>query len=245
MVKETKLLCWNVHLNAFYEDNRYVVDELENLNKPDVICLQEYVQGGDNSTIKWLEANDYVIHYLPFATFPDNKDLSQGVLTATARYLDTTSESVVLRQDTPRKYRSFHNLRGAINTTLTLKDSTELNIINFHATYPRPFTIDMRKREFINLIDYVDSLPENRQIMLLGDFNFLPFDSRKKILLSKFDSYTAQGLQKTWKHSQKLSPLRANLDYILMKTNKLSIKGQTLPFRVSDHRPIIVEVKQI
>jgi endonuclease/exonuclease/phosphatase family metal-dependent hydrolase len=241
MDTQISLLSWNVHMHDFAENNEYVVSEIKNLDLPDIICLQEYVEGRDSTALRWLKDNDYKVIYLASAKFPQDNNISQGVLTAVRKSLVSSSEKIILRKDSPRRFRNFNNIRGAIDTVVTLKDSSRVSILNFHATLPRPYTVDMRRREFLKLVEYMGNLPSDRKIILCGDFNFIGIDNRKKLLIEKFDYYTGSFLRTTWKHKNTFGLIRLNLDYIFW-TPSLNIKAKVKPFNTSDHRPISVIV---
>ncbi len=128
MSEQLKILSWNVHLNTFARDSTYVVDELEQLGNPDIVCLQEYVEGADTSALNWLQQNGYDLEYLPFAKSPQDQSISQGILTAVKNSVDVvSSEAIVLREDEPRRFRPFPNIRGVIETVVRL-DNGNLEI---------------------------------------------------------------------------------------------------------------------
>jgi len=232
---------WNVHMHTFAEDNLYVIEELDELKQPDVICLQEYVEGKDASTLKWLKHNDYNITYLPFANYPQDTSISQGIFTAVKKSLKGASSPVILRKDGPRRFRNFPNRRGVIDTVITLEDGSIISIINFHATPPKPYTIDMRKSEFDVLSNYLEELPKDRKVFLCGDFNFFGIDARRNLLKNRFQHFTGTNIHKTWQHNFPFSPLKLNLDYLFW-TQNLAVSAKLRPFKISDHRPILASI---
>jgi exonuclease III len=175
MKNQIDILSWNVNMHAFAKNNNYVIDELIELGEPDVVCLQEFVEGKDDSLLKWLESQDYKTTYSPSASLPTDNKISQGVLTAVKKSLKVDMKMHILREDSPRRFRNFSNRRSIVDTVITFSDGSKLSIINFHATLPRPYTIDMRKREFSELIAYLDQLPADRKISLCGDYNFFRY----------------------------------------------------------------------
>jgi len=237
MAKELDIVSWNVHLNTFAYDNNYVVETLESLNEPDIVCLQEYVGGRDEITRTWFDEHDYELAYLPFASFPSDARISQGVMTATKKILQASVEPIVLREDQPRRFRNFPNIRGLLDCTIRLGQQ-DVHILNFHATFPRPYTVDLRQREFASLVGHLEKYNEGSPMLLCGDFNFFGKDTRKERLTTDYDSFTGTRTDKTWRHKNGASPLRANLDYLFWTKDSLDVDAKLLPFNVSDHRPI-------
>ncbi len=231
-----KVVCWNVNYPKFARNNTYVINTLEALDNPDVICLQEYVGGKDSQLLKWLADHNYETAYLPFAY---RGSLSQGVMTATKKSLKSELETVVLRKDGPVRMRPFPNVRGLVNAHIKIGMST-LSVANFHSTYPRPHVRDMRKREFAELLKYLDKEESRNPILLCGDFNFFGKDYRKKVLLSRYKHFTGTFSNPTWRHRSRLSPISANLDYFFWKD--LQVEANLLPFNTSDHRPLLAIV---
>ena len=237
MSKTLKVVSWNVNYPRFAKDNSYVIQTLESLSQPDVICLQEYVQGKDADAIEWFERNSYDMAYLPFAHNLDG--LSQGVMTANKKTLHAQVDPVVLREDVPRRFRPFPNIRGLLSAQIKIGDHL-VTIANFHSTYPRPHVMDMRKREFAELMKFLVAKDAQHPWLLCGDFNFFGRDSRKKLLKHRYKSFTGNIIQPTWRHHNRLSPVRLNLDYFFW--NGLSVKAKLAPFSNSDHRPLTATV---
>ncbi len=236
MPKTLKILSWNVNFPTFGKSNDYVIKVIESISKPDVICLQEYVGGRDAELLKWFDAHGYKTEYLPFS---HRGSMSQGVMTAIRKNLKAETHHVVLREDGPGKiFRRFPNIRGLLNTRIVV-DGTEVSIANFHSTYPRPHVIEKRRREFQELIMFLDSNKDN-PLLLCGDFNFIGNDIRRKILKSRYKHFTGGGYDKTWRHFGRYSPIRTNLDYYFWKG--LNVDAQLLPFSDSDHRPMLATI---
>lgn len=237
MAETLSLISWNVHYPRFAQDNAYVISALEEQGAFDIICLQEYVSGGDTKLDRWLEANDYDITYMPFAH--NLEGMSQGVMTATRKILGAEVRPVVLREDGPRRFRPFDNIRGLLEATVEI-DGLDVTIMNFHSTYPRPHVIDMRKREFTVLKAILEV--ETKPWLLCGDFNFLSVDKRRKYLTERFKSFTGSMINKTWRHRSKYTPIRGNLDYFFWKGDELKVEPNIAPFDDSDHRPLLAKI---
>lgn len=235
------MVCWNVHLHTFARDNAYVLKRLEAWGYPDIICLQEYVQGRDDETAKWFKKQGYDTAYLPFATYPKDHRISQGVLTATKKSLRASTEPVVLRSNGPRWFRNFPNVRGLLDATIAF-EGKQLHVLNFHATYARPHTTDMRRDEFGKLQSYLAAFDEKTAWLIGGDFNFFGSDSRKAWLIERYAHFTGNGRQKTWRHKSKILPLGANLDYLFWSGETVAVVAKLMPFSVSDHRPIQAKI---
>jgi len=231
---ELEILSWNVHYPFFAKDNTYVADTLEQLEQLDVICLQEYVDGASEQTKEWLENNNYVINYLPFAS---KGDLSQGVMTAVRKGLSAKTVPIILREDEPRRLRPFPNIRGLLATTVQTEHG-EVTINNVHLTVPRPHLVDLRKREFTELKEYLNSQNTSSNWLLCGDFNFMPYDSRRKYLTNRYTHFTGSMVNKTWRNHQPYTPIRANLDYLFWREGSIRVAAELLDFNHSDHRPM-------
>lgn len=237
MSENLRVLSWNLHFKTFAKDNSYVLDTLEKLQLPDVVCLQEFADGGDGRLQEWFASHDYETTYLPFAS---KGQFSQGVMTATRKVLEATTQPVVLRDDPAGKvFRRFPNKRGLLNTHVTL-DGVAVSVNNFHSTYPRPHVIDKRRREFAALITFLEAEEKELPLLLCGDFNFFGRDERRKILKDRFEYFTGTLADPTWRHHSRYSPIRVNLDYFFWKG--LSVKAELLPFSGSDHRPLLASV---
>lgn len=237
MSKNLKIISWNVHFPDFARDSSYVVNQLEKSGPFEVICLQEYVEGADDKLKQWLQDNDFDITYLPFSY---NANMSQGIMTACSKALRSNSESVTLREDEPKRFRPFHNIRGLIDTSIRFA-GREVSIANTHLTYSRFHTRDMRRREFGKLQEHLAAESGEQPFFICGDFNFFGNDSRREYLVEHYQSFTGDRL-KTWQHQAKFSPLRANLDYFFWEDDKLNIKASIGGFNVSDHRPLFAEI---
>ncbi len=231
--QDKMILSWNVHYPFFAKNNSYVIGTLENLNMPDIICLQEYVEGSDDKFLFWLKRNGYIFKYFPFA---HEGDKSQGILTAVKESLNPKFSITYLRRDKPSKSRPFINVRGIITTRLIISGLV-VDIVNIHLTYPRLHTKDLRKREFTSLCDYLNKNRSNATL-LCGDFNFVPVDFRRKYLKKQYANFSGNLFSKTWKHNQKFSPLRANTDYLFWNKSQLQVNPQLEEFSTSDHRPL-------
>lgn len=229
------LISWNVHYPRFARDNGYVVNTLEKLGPFDVICLQEYAQGGDAKLQEWLEANEYEIAYLPFAHNLEGS--SQGVMTATRKVLNAEVKPIVLREDGPRRFRPFLNIRGLLSALVSV-DGQDVALMNFHSTYARPHVRDMRKREFAELKSLLEQ--QTTPWLLSGDFNFLSVDMRRKYLMDRFQSFTGGLIKTTWRHHSRYTPIRANLDYFFWEG--LRVEPSIAAFGESDHRPLLANI---
>lgn len=232
------VVSWNVHYPFFAKDNSYVIDTLEKLGAPNVICLQEYVDGGGNEFLKWLKHNNYTYEYLAFGHFGKK---SMGVLTAVKKIYKPKFKPITLRSDNPRLFRPFKNIRGLITTAIKI-DGRTLNIVNTHLTYPRMHTTDMRKREFTSLKTHLEN-SDTDSIFLCGDFNFVPIDSRRRYLKNQFASFSGGVIRKTWRHGSKYSLMRANTDFIFWDSSNIKVEAKLANFNTSDHRPIIANIK--
>lgn len=241
MNRSLSVLSWNVHLTTFAHGNRYVVEQMEQLDKPDVICLQEYVDGADSTTKDWFENNGYEIIFLPFAVFPKDSRISQGVMVAAKKTLKASLTTHVLRSDGPRAFRRFNNIRGLAEAVVTFDKGKKLHIINVHSTFARHYTIDMRKREFAALKDYLAAAGDE-PVLLCGDFNFVGSDPRKKYLKKLYSSFTGSLLSPTWRHLTKLSPISANLDYFFWSRRGISVEPRLLGYKKSDHRALYAKI---
>lgn len=234
------IVSWNVHYPFFNKDNGYVIETLEKLGYPDVICLQEYVEGAGDEFLKWLKHNHYKYEYLAFGHFGKK---SMGVLTAVKKDYKPKFQSITLRSDRPRLLSPFKNIRGLVSTNVVIDNKT-INIMNTHLTHPKFHTIDMRKREFASLLDYLDKNVSDAKF-LCGDFNFTPIDRKRRYLKNRFASFTGGLMDKTWKHNMKFSPLRANLDYLFWDKPKIKVNAKLADFNTSDHRPLYAKIENI
>ena len=237
MAESLNIISWNVHYPRFAMDSGYVVDAIEKLGPFDVICLQEFVEGGDAKLHEWLDANDYNVTYLPFAH--NLEGMSQGVMTATRKVLNAYVEPVVLRKDGPRNFRPFPNIRGLLKATVKV-DGESVVLMNFHSTYPRPHVIDMRQREFAELKKLLEH--QTDPWVLSGDFNFLSVDKRRKYLTDRYQSFTGGLISKTWRHHSKYTPVRGNLDYFFWSSDEFIVEPSLAPFEESDHRPLLAKI---
>lgn len=237
MSNKLKLLCWNVHYPKFAYDSSYVVDTIEDLGSFDVICLQEYVQGADDQILDWLEDNGYLVEYLPFS---GTGGFSQGVMTAVRKSMASKTQKIILREDGPRRFRPFPNIRGLLATAINV-NGKNFSIYNIHLTLPRPYTIDMRSREFKKLREFLDQSPANEPWFMCGDFNFFGFDKKRNQLTDGYDHFTGSLIDKTWRHHLRFTPIRANLDYFFWKGN-IKVTPELAGFNTSDHRPLTADI---
>ena len=240
MTTDLRVISWNVHYPSFARDSQYCIDALEALGPFDVICLQEYVSGADSKLIDWLTGKGYQVAYMPFA---HNLGYSQGVMTAVRPGLFASPVPKILREDGPRRFRPFYNVRGLMSTTIKV-GASEVSINNVHLTYPRQHTIDMRRREFVSLQAFLKALSAQGPWLLCGDFNFIGLDKRRKYLKANYQHFTGDFWHKTWSHKGKFSPIRANLDYAFWDTGSKQMVTSTRLELVkgSDHHPIIMQV---
>lgn len=232
---ELKLLSWNVYFPYFAHDSSYVVETLKSFDQLDVICIQEYVQGGKDKATQWLKSKGYSIDFLPFS---HDDNLHLGVMTAVRKGLSYKTKPVVLREDGPIPSRPFENLRGMLATTV----NNQVTIYNIHLTFPRPHTVDMRKREFAKLQEFLAQVPKNQNWFMCGDFNFLPGDSRRKYLKQEYKSFTGSVVSKTWRNHRKFTPVRANLDYLFWNGKNIDVQARLMEFNHSDHRPMLATI---
>lgn len=237
MSNKLKLLCWNVHYPKFAYDSAYVVETIESLGDFDIICLQEYVKGTDDQILDWFEDNGYHTDYLPFS---GTGNLSQGVMTAVRKSMAPNTQKIILRSDEPRRFRPFPNTRGLLATSIKI-NGKNFSIYNIHLTLPRPYTIDMRAREFKKLEEFLEQSPHNQPWFMCGDFNFFGLDWKRNRLTGKYNHFSGNLINKTWRHHLRYTPIRANLDYFFWKGN-IKVAPQLAHFNTSDHRPLTAEI---
>jgi endonuclease/exonuclease/phosphatase (EEP) superfamily protein YafD len=196
------------------------------------------VGGADEQMKRWLKENEYETAYLPFA---GDGTFTQGVMTAIKKVYKPKFDEVILRNDGPRRFRPFNNIRGLISAVVEI-DGQSVSINNVHLTYPRPHVIDLRKREFKELKSYINQQTAKNPWLLCGDFNFLPIDKRRSYLTMHYNNFTGTKLDKTWKHGSKYSAVRANLDYLFWDGKDINVDAKLAPFNTSDHRPILATI---
>jgi len=162
-------------------------------------------------------------------------------MTAAKLSLTPKTDQITLREDGPRVMRNFKNRRGLLHTTITVADDEELHINNFHSTLPRPWTIDMRRREFSELTRHLEEMRDVSMIAV-GDFNFNIFDSRKRKLFNEFDSFTGSFLDKTWQWRGMKTPIAANLDAAFWDRSRMNVVGRLGRILGYDHKPLFLDV---
>lgn len=236
MSESLRVLSWNVHYPKFANNPNYAVEYFNN-TKPDVICIQEYCNAKDDVVVQWFTDNGYIQEYMPFAHNLDG--FSQGVMTAVKKSLRPSSETVTLRDNGPRMFRNFPNIRGLIKTTVSI-DGVDIDILNTHLTLARPYTMDMRKQEFEKLVETLDSLEteSDNPMVLVGDFNFIPLDRRRKLLEKRYASFGGNTETKTWYWRGKKGFISANLDAVYWDSDKIHIDGELGELIGYDHRPL-------
>ncbi len=246
---QLRVISWNVRFSTFVSNNQYVIDGISSLGDFDVVCLQEYVQGGDQQLHRWLVEQGYRMTFLPFS---HNVEHGHGLLTATKSSIAADTQSVMLRSTPPRPLRPFFNERGLLATTIQTP-TTNIEIDNVHLTVYRPHLTDLRRAEFEALCDYLDldnrdhnsndNAPTHQvSRVLCGDMNPFIFDDRLQRLKTAYAHATGGRLHKTWRHFGPKSPIRANLDYVFWDRTHLHVDAQMASLPGSDHRPIVFSV---
>ncbi len=223
-----------------YEDDAYIVQALDALGSVDVICIQEYLAGADDNVKKWFEYNGYTVR---FQAFSEEEGYRLGVFTAVRSKLEVEFTYHELRNDYPTRLRPFSNSRGVLVANVKLGD-TVASIFNTHMTYARFHTHEMRVREFNNLKAMLVADYTSSKVILLGDFNFVGADSRRRHLKKEYQFFTGTFFDKTWSHKPQLSPLNANLDYVFWKEADFDIESKLLPKSGSDHRPLLCKITE-
>lgn len=243
-MKKLSILQWNIW---YLEDIHNIADFL-NINKADVICLQELTINSDKQDR--IHTPNYIAERLGYhvyfqeITFADNEMMLANAVFS--KYPITKTRTVWVNEEQGSGNYDDEN-RAYVEAVINI-DGDELTIGTVHMSYTHKF--ELSKRKLTETKKLVEAINVNKErFVLTGDFNATPgsevVSNIENILTNCGPAYD----EKTWTtkpfsyNGFSADTLDWRLDYIFA-TNDIKVsKAQVLETEYSDHLPILVEME--
>lgn len=232
------ILTYNVLFNSAVSS----FENILNFCRPDIVCLQEIET--DEANLRLIEKHGYKLADFSnsFIKFGKVFGLATFYNPDTLEYKDSASLTL------PRSYYEFFLvlLRGGNNPRTVLKTEfatkkTGKKITNYNLHLSAWGTNGIRVKQIRTTLEDLH-IDKQSAIIIAGDFNY-PYQRKKfQELIEEYSlSEATTNMYTTFEGKWfEIFPMKLKLDYILFKNIQL-IKTEKVPFRDSDHFPILSE----
>jgi endonuclease/exonuclease/phosphatase family metal-dependent hydrolase len=256
-----KVLSYNVRLFNYFENNHGMTSQKKiiqflKIQKPDIICLQEFFLLGNPKVEEALMVQalggDYYTH---LKVIGSGKNRSYGIITFSkfpivkrGEIIHSGSSSlsiytdVLINNDTFRIYnnhlQSFRLMRmerSFINELTTTDDKeTITEVKNLSVSLKKGFIKRANQAKVVK--DHINKSPY--PVIVLGDFNDTPVSyAYSKIRKGLNDSFVNSGYGAGFTYKGNYPPNR--IDYILYDNSLINSYFEIIKMKYSDHYPII------
>jgi endonuclease/exonuclease/phosphatase family metal-dependent hydrolase len=261
-----KVLSYNVRLFNFFENNHGITSERKVIEfiktqKPDIICLQEFLVSGYPAVEEALMIDalggKYYSHtkligsgknrYYGIVTFSKFPIIRKGEIVHPGSSSLSIYTDVVIEKDTFRIYNNhlqsfrLHRMeRSFIEELATSDDKETINevkslSVSLKKGFARRAIQSQAVKDNINLSPY--------PVMVVGDFNDTPVSyAYRKIRKGLNDSFLNSGYGAGFTYKGNYPPNR--IDYILYNSPLINSYFEIIKVRYSDHYPIISYFKK-
>lgn len=225
-----RVISYNIRFSKKIDQAISLLSQNENLNKSDILCLQEMDLSGVTRIATTLKFN-YV--YYPAVFHPyHGKDFGNAIL---SKWPIIKDQKIILPKV---KYQKLQRI--AISVTINCNNKEILILCIHMKVFMKP---EDRRRQ---VDDLLNSIPNSvKHCVIAGDFNTITRPGRKAIL----QSFQSHGFRLSnedvgWTHRHWTMLNRRNfVDHIYVKGMEVVEAGKVEDRKPSDHFPIWVELK--
>ena len=266
-ISDSKFMSWNVNLLGYNKANQLVKMKSEDirdsivkvleLENPDVIAFQEFLQTNELDHIGLIKSRiGYPFHHVKFSTskrsgrktglvlFSKFPIVQSGQVVFSGTTLNGCIFIDILKnQDTLRIYNlHLQSIRfGAEDYEFLEEDKEELTGVSR--------IVSRLRKAFIRREDQVHAIREHMKscgypMIVMGDFNDPPMSYTYRVMSEDMvDAFREKGKWMSSTYAGKFPNFR--IDYIMTSEDAGLVSSyQTLPIELIDHRPVVVTVQK-